>query len=99
VDIGRLKVSTRFALFDTDNYDNRQYVYEKDVLYAFSIPAYFDRGTRNYILFQYQANKKLDLWMRYARTALRNEKTISSGLEEINQPHKSEVKMQVRYKF
>ncbi|WP_232065062.1 ComEA family DNA-binding protein [Rhodocytophaga rosea] len=99
VDVGKLKVSTRFALFETDNYDNRQYVYEKDVLYAFSIPAYFDRGTRNYVLLQYQVNKKLDLWLRYARTSLRDEKTISSGLEEINQPHKSEVKVQVRYKF
>ena len=28
------------ALFDTDDFDNRQYIYEKDVLWAFSIPAY-----------------------------------------------------------
>lgn len=99
VNLGKIKINTRFALFDTDDYDNRQYAYEKDVLYAFSIPAYSDRGTRNYILVQYQLNKKIDCWMRYARTQLRNEKTMGSGLEEINQPHKSEVKLQVRYKF
>lgn len=99
VELGKLKVSTRVALFDTDDYDNRQYVYEKDVLYAFSIPAYYQRGIRNYALLQYQVNRKTDLWLRYAKTSLRNQDTIGSGLEEINAPHKTEVKMQVRYKF
>jgi hypothetical protein len=99
IDFGRWKASTRFALFDTDDYDNRQYVYEKDVLYAFSIPAYYGRGTRQYVLLQYQISKKLELWARYARTNIRNEKKISSGLEEINKPQRTEVKVQVRYKF
>ena len=39
-DFGRFRLSTRYSIFDTDNFENRQYVYEKDVLYAFSIPAY-----------------------------------------------------------
>jgi hypothetical protein len=99
VDIGKWKASTRFALFDTDDYDNRQYVYEKDVLYAFSIPAYYGRGTRKYLLMQYQISRKIEIWARYARTDLRNQKSISSGLEEINKPHRSEVKIQVRYKI
>jgi hypothetical protein len=99
VDLGKWKASTRFALFDTDDYDNRQYVYEKDVLYAFSIPAYYGRGTRKYLLLQYQVSKKLEVWARYARTDLQNQKRISSGLEEINKPHRTEVKVQVRYKM
>jgi hypothetical protein len=96
---GKLKVSTRFALFDTEDYDNRQYAYEKDVLYAFSLPAYNGRGTRQYLLLQYPLGPHLDLWLRYARTQLRDSDTISSGLEEINAPHKSEVKAQVRISF
>jgi hypothetical protein len=99
VDIGKWKASTRFAMFDTDDYDNRQYVYEKDVLYAFSIPAYYGRGTRKYVLIQYQISRKIEIWARYARTDLRNQKSISSGLEEINKPHRSEVKIQIRYKI
>jgi hypothetical protein len=99
VDVGRWKASTRFAMFDTYDYDNRQYVYEKDVLYAFSIPAYYGRGTRKYLLVQYQISRKIEVWARYARTDLRNQKSISSGLEEINKPHRSEVKVQVRYKI
>ncbi len=49
LDIGRLSLNGRVALFGTDDYDSRQYVYERDVLYAFSFPAYFNRaggGTR-----------------------------------------------------
>lgn len=99
LEAGKLKLSTRFALFDTDDYDNRQYVYEKDVLYAFSIPAYSNRGIRNYIVAQYQLHKKVDIWIRYARTQIRDKNVISSGLEEINQPHKSEIKLQVRYRL
>lgn len=99
VDLGKWKASTRFALFDTDDYDNRQYVYEKDVLYAFSIPAYYGKGTRKYLLLQYQISRKIEVWARYARTELRNETKISSGLEEINKPHRSEVKIQIRYKI
>jgi hypothetical protein len=96
---GKLKVSTRFALFDTEDYDNRQYAYEKDVLYAFSLPAYNGRGTRQYLLLQYPLGRHLDVWLRYARMQMRNSPTIGSGLEEINAPHKSEVKAQVRMIF
>ncbi len=99
VTAGKLKVSTRFALFDTEDYDNRQYAYEKDVLYAFSLPAYNGRGTRQYLLLQYPLGPHLDLWLRYARTQLRDGDTIGSGLEEIHAPHKSEVKAQVRMSF
>jgi hypothetical protein len=42
----RIRLSTRYALFDTDSYDTRQYAYERDVLGAFSIPAFSGKGTR-----------------------------------------------------
>ena len=99
VEAGRWKLGARFALFDTDDYENRQYVYEKDVLYGFSIPAYYQRGLRNYFLLQYQINRRVDGWLRWARTSLRNADTVSSGLEEINQPRRTDVHVQVRYQF
>ncbi|MCK5370097.1 MAG: hypothetical protein KAQ62_16160, partial [Cyclobacteriaceae bacterium] len=30
----KYSLSTRFAIFDTDNYDNRQFIYERDLLYV-----------------------------------------------------------------
>ena len=37
---GAYKFSGSLALFDTDDYENRQYLYEKNVLWAFSIPNF-----------------------------------------------------------
>lgn len=40
VQVGRrVQLSGRYALFDADDYDTRQYVFEQDLLYAVSIPA------------------------------------------------------------
>ncbi|WP_420146929.1 ComEA family DNA-binding protein [Spirosoma sp.] len=99
LDHRRLSISGRFALFGTDDYDSRQYVYERDVLYAFSFPAYFDQGIRHYILCQYTLNRHLDVWVRWARTDLSNQSTVGSDLDQINASHKTEVKMQARWKF
>jgi hypothetical protein len=99
VDIGRLAISTRYSLFDTDDYDNRQYVYEKNALYTFAIPAYYGKGHRVYLMAQYSITKRMDAWIRIANTTLVNAKTIGSGLEETYTPSKTDVTVQVRYKF
>lgn len=95
----KLKLSTRFVLFDTEDFENRQYAYERDVLYAFSIPAYSGVGTRQYVLLQYGVTRKIDLYARIARTHYRDRDVISSGLEEIEGNKKTDVKFQVRLKF
>ncbi|GAB4001209.1 helix-hairpin-helix domain-containing protein [Spirosoma daeguense] len=98
-DYRRLSVSGRVALFGTDDYDSRQYVYERDVLYAFSFPAYFYRGFRHYVLAQYNLSRHLDIWVRWARINVTNRPTVGSDLDQINAPHKSEVKVQARWRF
>lgn len=95
----KIKLSTRFALFDTDNFDNRQYVYEKDVLYSFSIPAYSGRGYRNYYLLQLKPVRNIDIWLRYAITTFLEKDEVGSGLQEIDGSKVSDLKVQVRYKF
>ncbi len=98
-DFGRLRLSARAAVFGTDDFENRQYVYEKDVLYAFSFPAYFGEGIRNYLLLQYRFNKHLDLWLRYANTRLMHQDRIGSGLDTIEGNRRSDVKAQIRVRF
>lgn len=89
----------RLAYFDTDDYDSRFYSYEQDVLYAFSLPAYFNRGFRQYLLAQYRLGPALDLWVRVARSEFLGQKTVGSGLDLIEAPHRTEVKAQVRWRF
>lgn len=99
LDLRRFSVSGRIALFGTDDYDSRQYVYERDVLYAFSFPAYFNHGVRHYLIAQYNWNRHLTTWVRWARTDLTNQTTVGSGLDQIDAPHKSEIKVQTRWRF
>ncbi len=98
-DFGKLRLSTRYAIFETDDFENRQYAYERDVLYAFSIPAYQNTGTRTYALLQYKLSKKLQFWARWAQFSFVNLETIGSGNEQIAGNKRSEVKLQMMYKL
>lgn len=95
----RYSFSLRYALFDTDTYNTRVYVYESDVLYAYSIPSYYYRGNRFYVTLHYKLIRGIDMWLRYATTVYDNQKTVGSGLDQINGNQKSEVKAQIRFQF
>ncbi|MFC5271496.1 ComEA family DNA-binding protein [Adhaeribacter terreus] len=95
----RFRIGSRYAVFDTDDSENRQYVTEKDVLYAFSIPSFSGLGTRIYTVLQYSFSRKMDVWLKLAHTHYRYQKTISSGLEEIQGSRRTDVRAQVRYRF
>ncbi len=94
-----LKIIGRFAIFDTDGYEARIYAYENDVLYAFSIPGYYYKGKRYYLLMKYSLNNHTDVWFRISQWYYTNKDVISSGLNEIEGHTKTEVKFQIRYKF
>lgn len=94
-----LTLTMRYATFDTETYNARIYTYESDVLYAYSIPAYYYRGTRMYFLIRCNVFKHFDLWLRYSQTYYDNRTTINSGLNEIQGNTKSEVKAQIRIKL
>ena len=99
LDFGKFSISNRFSIFDTDDFNNRQYLYEKNVLYAFSIPALNGRGVRFYSLIQFTPTRKIDVWIRIARTIQRDAKTIGSGNELINGNQRTDLVVQFRYKF
>ena len=92
-------MSFRYAFFDTEAYDNCFYIYEKDVLYAFSIPMYYGKGNRMYANVNYAVNKQLTLWFKIAYTQYFDRETVGSGLETINGNSKTDVKLMARYKF
>lgn len=96
---GKISISGRYALFDTDDYDNRLYVYEKDVWMAFSFPAYYGVGVRNYLLFQYSISKNMDIWLRWAHVRFTDRTTIGSGSETIEGNIRNDVKFQMRIRL
>lgn len=95
--LDRWKITGRAALFDTDNYDNRQYAFENNVLWTFSIPAFSGQGVRYYLLFQYKINSQITSYARFARTSYTDREQISSGLQTINSSHQTESTFLIRY--
>ncbi len=95
----KLTVSTRYALFDTDDFDNRQYVYEKDVWLAYSFPFYQGVGIRNYVLIKYSFSKRIDAWIKWSRTRFEDRETIGSGNETIDGNSVNDITLQVRIKL
>jgi hypothetical protein len=89
----------RLEYFETDGYNSRIYAYENDVLYGYSIPAFFYKGYRYYINFNYDLNKNLSFWVRWAQTIYSNQNSIGSGLDEIQGNHRSEIIIQGRWEF
>jgi len=92
-------LNLRYAIFSTDGWDSRIYAYENDVLYAFSVPAYYDKGQRFYLNIKYSLSNRFDLWLRIARSAFRDKKHIGSGADIIQGKHKTEVKVQAKVKL
>ncbi len=94
-----LSGNIRLQYFETDGYNSRVYSYENDVLYGYSIPVFYDKGYRYYINVNYDINKRISLWAKWAQTIYSDKTLIGSGLDEIEGNHKTEVKLQLRYKF
>ena len=95
-----LSVSLRYALFQTDGYDTRIYGFESDMPGSYSIPAYYYRGSRFYIMLDYNLTRKIEVWLRYSQTYYDNQSVISPGaLTEIDGNTKSEIKAQIKFKF
>ncbi|SHN00475.1 Helix-hairpin-helix motif-containing protein [Cyclobacterium lianum] len=97
--LGNWKFSGRYSVFDTDNFENRQFLYEKNVLWAFSIPALYGQGSRFYLLGQYRLNRKITVWLRWAKTVYTNRESIGTGLQEIQGNEITETTFQMRYQF
>jgi hypothetical protein len=95
-----LVLNGRLQLFDASNFENRIYVYEKDVLYAFSIPMNYGIGTRYYVNLKYEASRNVAIWLKFAQTIYADDRTeISSGNEMIQGNRKTDARILLQLKF
>ena len=93
-----LDFKLRFALFDTDTYDERLYAYENDISYTFTINSYYYRGCKSYFIVKWKF-RWFELQGKVSRQIFFNRDQISSGLELIDAPHKTDVKVQMLIKL
>ena len=85
--------------FRTGSYASRIYSYEKNLLYAFSLPACYGKGIR------WAATVRADLWknlsvsVKVAGTNYTGRETVGSGPEEIQGAVKTDIYALLRWKF
>ncbi len=91
--------NVRLAYFNTESFDSRIYAYEQDVLYAASFPVYSGTGWRSYANVRWRVSRRTDLWARYSITKLPGVESIGSQLDRIEGDQRSEVKLQLRYRW
>lgn len=94
-----LQVSARFALFHTDSYNERIYACEPGLLYTFSVPAYYYKGSGTALMISYEIVRGVKCWVKYSHLYYSNISFISSGPELINGNTKSNIQVQLQVKF
>jgi len=94
-----LRLTARYAIFNTENYDARIYVYENDVLYAFSIPALYGQGMRYYLVATWKHSRNLSVYLKWSQTVMQNVAELSSGNDRIDANTRSQITVKAKYTF
>jgi len=74
-----LTASTRFVVFNTDDYDSRVYEFEEDLKGVMSNLGLSGKGTRWYLVLKYKPYTFAELTAKYAATYYDGVQTIGSG--------------------
>jgi len=99
IPISKLTLGFRYVYFDIEDYNSRIYMYEPDVLYAFTIPAYLAMGSRLIVNVKWSLTRDIKAWFRLAHSYYKGEQSLSSGWNEIPGSKKTEGKFQVQFRF
>lgn len=97
--MARFSGNMRLQYFETDDYDTRLYAFESDVLYSYSIPMVYGKGFRYYLNLRYNLIRGVSLWTRIAQTNYLDRTEIGSGLDKIKGNKKTELKVELVWRF
>ena len=94
-----VQLSMMGALFDTDSYQSRLYVYERQLRHEFYFPSYYGHGLRLNVQAQADLSSNLSLAVRLGYTNYFDRSAIGSGLQQILHSHQSDLDLQLRWRF
>lgn len=94
-----VNVIFRYALFDIPGYSQRIYTYEPEVLFGYSIPAFYGKGHRLCLLLNGRITSHLSWWVRGAFTSYYDRCLIGAGLDQIEGNIKYELTGQIRLRL
>lgn len=87
------------AWFSTDGYDVRISSYEKNILYAFNIPSFYGKGVRIAAVIGGNIHNSIKISAKVGHTLYNDRNIIGSGTEQIEGSNKTDLYLQVRFKF
>jgi hypothetical protein len=87
------------AYFRTDDYDNRQYLYERDVWYSYGAPLFQGRGLRLALNARLRFGRHWGLACKLGRTLYQDRDVIGEGAERIEGAYKTSLVGQLRFDF
>ncbi|MBL0911928.1 MAG: helix-hairpin-helix domain-containing protein [Bacteroidia bacterium] len=96
---GPLAFSLRYCIFHTSDYDTRIYSYERDLLYAFSVPAMQGKGQRVYLTMHIRTLRSWDIYLKTAYTWYAGAVSSGSGHNTISGNKRWELGLQTRWKW
>jgi len=94
-----VSTSLRVSYFNVPDWDVRIYAYERDLLHTFSVPVCYGRALKLYLNVHIPFHRSTDLWFKAAQIRYRDRETIGEGNDLIEGSVKSELKIQVRFRF
>ncbi len=86
-------------LFDTDGYSSRIYAHESDLLYSFSIPAFYGKGLKFSANFSCKFNKKTTVWLKWSGLYSIDHHNFGSGNDEILGSFKEDIRAQLLFQL
>jgi hypothetical protein len=94
-----LRVNATVGYFDTDDYESRVYGYEQGVLYTYSYRSYDGEGIRWSIAARADLGRHAMLMAHLSTTNYFDRDHISSSLQQIDHSSKTDLELQLRWKF
>lgn len=94
-----VSATLRYALFDLPGYDQRIYIYEPEVLYGYSMPAYSGNGIRGCLVVKYRATRWCSIWARCGVTYYSDRTEVGNGLDLRESNTVTELTGQIVFKF
>lgn len=93
------KLDMRITVFETESFNSRVYQFENDLLYVMSNEMLYGRGQRLYLMANVKPLGFLEIWTKFGITIYEDQLTIGSGLNQIEGNRRSDLGVQIRFRF
>jgi hypothetical protein len=89
----------RYAVFDIPGYDQRIYVYEPEVLWGYSVPAYSGKGMRLCLVLNWEITRKIETWLRFGLYNYSDREVVGTGADQTTGNLRADLSCQILLKL